>query len=202
MPFCKQRKHCLSSGGPGVPPVAPKRPTVSADPDGALPLFKTKLDFFRSVATSCWKMIATQWSRSVTYWLEMWTFSLQYKSKTKSRSSWSPPGERNEGQAGQQDLDNYQHLHQGLWLEQVPGYQVIEDLEQDSFKLGEKLFFFLAGAALTGCALPTQNVFLIQGNTETTETTPEPPALLSVFSSFPSLLFSNFKRLLALLYRL
>ena len=84
----------------------------------------------------------------------------------------------------------------------MPGYQVIEDLEQDSFKLGEKLFFFLAGAALTGCALPTQNVFLMTETTETTETTPEPPALLSVFSSFPSLLFSNFKRLLALLYRL
>ena len=202
MPFCKQRKHCLSSVGPGVPPVAPKRPTVSADPDGALPLFKTKLDFFRSVATSCWKMIATQWSRSAFNWLEKWTFSLQYKSKTKSRSSWSPPGERNEGQTGQQDLDNYQRLHQGLWLEQVPGCQVKEDLEQDSFNIEDKLFFFLAGAALTGCALLTPNVFLTTETTETTELTPEPPALLSASFSFPSLLSTSSKRLLALLYRL
>ena len=180
----------------------PKRPTISADPVGALPLSETKLNFFRSAATICWKMIATQWSRSAFNWLEKWTFSLQYKSKTKSRSSWSPPGARYEGETGQQDLDNYQHLHQGLWLEQVPGCQVKEDLEQDSFNIEDKLFFFLAGATLTGCALPTQNVFLMTETTETTETTPEPPALLSVFSSFPSLLFTNSKKLFALPYRL
>ena len=78
----------------------------------------------------------------------------------------------------------------------------MEDLDQDSFKLEEKLFFFLTGAALAGCALPTQNVFLMTETTETTETTPEPPALLSVSSSFPSLLFTNSKKLFALPYRL
>ena len=187
---------------PGGPAGWPKRPTFSADPVGALPLSETKLNFFRSAATSCWKMIATQRSRSAFYWLEKWTFILQHKSKTKFRSSWSLPGERHEGQPGQQDLDNYQHLYQGLWLEQVPGCQVMEDLDQDSFKLEEKLFFFLTGAALAGCALPTQNVFLMTETTETTETTPEPPALLSVSSSFPSLLFTNSKKLFALPYRL
>ena len=150
------------------------------------------------MATNCWKIIVTQWRRSVFYWFEKWTFSLQYKSK--SRSSWSPPGERTEGQTGQCGLDKAQIRCQRLWIKQVPGCQVIKDLEQDYFKLEDNFFFFLAGAALTGCALPTQNVFLTTETTETTENTPEPPALLSASFSFPSLVSDSSKKLLALLY--
>ena len=202
-PPCKQRnhyKHSFSSVGPGVPPVGPKdQPSLRILLERSHH-HKDQSKFFRFVATNCWKMIVWHRSRSAFYWWEKWTFNLQYKSK--SRSSWLSTVERQEGRTGQQDLDTCQHPCQRLWLKQVPGCQVIEDMKQDSFKLEEKLFFFLAGAALTGCALPTQNVFLMTETTETTEITPEPPALLSVSSSFPSLLFTNSKKLLALLYRL
>ena len=51
MPICKQRKHCkhcFISVDPVVPPVGLKdQPSLrSADPVGALPLSKTKLNFF------------------------------------------------------------------------------------------------------------------------------------------------------------
>ena len=145
MPPCKQRKHykhSFSSVGPGVPPVGPKdQPSLRILLERSHYL-KDQSKSFRFVATNCWKMIVWHRSRSAFYWWEKWTFNLQYKSK--SRSSWLSTVERQEGRTGQQDLDTCQHPCQRLWLKQVLGCQVIEDLEQDSFKL----FFFSRRSSL------------------------------------------------------
>ena len=68
MPICKQRKHCkhcFISVDPVVPPVGLKdQPSLQILLERSHYL-KDQSKSFRFVATNCWKMIATQWSRSV-----------------------------------------------------------------------------------------------------------------------------------------